>query len=63
MVNFHMQLDNKFDEVIIKLKQKENLTINDLINLKSFIISAYYNDNKLNNEYIKLSLNMIDFKI
>jgi hypothetical protein len=63
MPNFHIKLDNKFDEFIAKLNEKKILTINDLIKLKSFIIDAYHDENKEDNEYIRLSLNLIDFKI
>ena len=63
MCNFHIKIDDKFDEFIIKIKENKPITINDLISLKSFIIDVYHNDNTTDNNYIKLSLSMIDFKI
>ena len=43
MTGFHIQLDNKFDELISNLKEKKEITINDLIKLKSFINKIYDN--------------------
>jgi hypothetical protein len=63
MTNFHIEIDNKFDNLIINIKQKKEITINDLIELKTFIFDIYYNNNNIDNEYIKKSLSMIDLKI
>jgi len=64
MPSFHINLDNKFDEIIISLRKKEkNIDIDDLIELKSFIIDIYDKDNKDENDYIRKSFKMIDFKI
>jgi hypothetical protein len=63
MTNFYIELDNKFDEIFINLSTKNNFDKNDLIELKSFIIEIYNNKNKTENEYIRKSFNMIDFKI
>lgn len=62
MGNFHIQLDSKFNELFIKMKEKQ-ITLEDLIELKSSVIDAYYCDNSEDNEYIRSSLSMIDFKI
>ena len=53
MTGFHIQLDNKFDELISNLKEKKEITINDLIKLKSFINKIYDNENLEVNNYIK----------
>jgi|688.fasta_scaffold1070769_2 hypothetical protein len=63
MTNFHIELDNKFDELISNLDKKNQITINDLINLKSFINKIYDNENLESNIYIKNSLLQIELKI
>lgn len=63
MTGFHIQLDNKFDELISNLEAKKQITINDLINLKSFINKIYDNENLEINNYITQSLYKIDLKI
>jgi len=63
MTNFHIEIDNKFDNLIFNIKQKKEITINDLIELKTFIFDIYYTNNNIDNEYIKKSLSMIDLKI
>ena len=63
MTGFHIQLDNKFDELISNLKEQKEITINDLIKLKSFIIKIYDNENLEVNNYIKQSLLQIQLKI
>lgn len=60
MGNFSITLDNKFDELINKNKI---ISLEDLIELKSFLKIAYYNDNYEDNKFIKFSLSEIDFKI
>jgi len=63
MTNFSIKIDTKFDEIIIKLKEKKEISINDIIDLKIYIMDTYHNVNKSENEYIKKSFSMIDFKI
>jgi len=63
MGNFGIVLDNKFDELINKQKNNNIITIENLIDLKSCIRNAYYNDNNNDNKIIKFYLNEIDFKI
>jgi hypothetical protein len=62
MGNFAVVLDNMFDEIISK-HNKNKLLLEDLINIKSDIKLAYYNDNKESNNFIRLYLKEIDFKI
>jgi len=59
MGNFSITLDNKFDELISKNKNKSKFVISlkDLIELKSSLKLAY------SNEFIGFSLSEIDFKI
>jgi len=65
MGNFSITLDNKFDELISKNKNKNEFVISleDLIELKSSLKLAYYNDNNDTNEFIGFSLSEINFKI
>ncbi len=64
MTNFYIELDNKFDELLINLSNKNtNFDKNDLIELKSFIIQIYNDKNKAENDYIRKALHEIDFKI
>ena len=63
MTNFHIELDNKFDELISNFDKKKQITINDLINLKSFINKIYDNENLETNNYIKQSLLQLELKI
>lgn len=46
MTYFHIQIDNKFDEVLCKMKNRK-LNINDIIDLKTFIFEIYGNENKI----------------
>jgi len=62
MGNFAVVLDNMFDEIISK-HNKNKLLLEDLINIKSDIKLAYYNDNKESNNFIRLYLKEIDFNI
>lgn len=62
MGNFCITLDNKFDELISK-KKNSNISIEDLIELKSLLRNAYYTDNNEDNKFIKFSLSEIEFKI
>jgi hypothetical protein len=62
MGNFAIVLDNMFDEIMSKHK-KNKVLLEDLVNIKSCLKIAYYNDNKESNNFIRLYLNEIDFKI
>lgn len=46
MTYFHIQIDNKFDEVLCKMKNRK-LNMNDIIDLKTFIFEIYGNENKI----------------
>ena len=63
MTNFYIELDNKFDELLVNFNNKSNFDKNDLIELKTFILHIYNNKNKAENDYIRKSLRQIDFKI
>lgn len=65
MGNFGITLDNKFDELIYKKKSNGdyNISLEDLIDLKSSLRTAYFNDNNIHNDFIKFNLTEIDFKI
>ena len=62
MGNFSITLDNKFDELINK-NENQRISLEDLIDLKTSLKIAYYNDNNDDNRFIKFSLTEIDFKI
>ena len=40
MTYFHIKIDNKFDELINKMKNRK-ININDIIDLKEFIFDIY----------------------
>jgi len=64
MTNFYIELDNKFDELIVNSEEKKtSLKKNDLIELKAFILHIYNTKNKAENEYIRQSFQQIEFKI
>jgi len=63
MTNFHMKLDDKFDELFEKAKENKSLAMADLVDLKSYIYDVYTRENSMENETIKRCYNMIDFKI
>jgi len=46
MTYFHIKIDNKFDELINKMKNKK-LNINDIIDLKEFIFDIYSSENEI----------------
>lgn len=46
MTYFHIKIDNKFDELINKMKIKK-LNINDIIDLKQFILDIYSSENEI----------------
>ncbi len=62
MTNFHIKLDDKFDELFEKAKEKP-LNMADLVDLKSYIYDVYSRENSIEDETIKKSYHMIDFKI
>jgi len=64
MPNFYISLDEKFDELIQKARVNENnIDLNEIISLKSFIYDIYMKDNEFENNYIKKELMMIDLSI
>ena len=62
MTIFHIKLDDKFDELFEKAKQKP-LNMADLVDLKSYIYDVYSRENSLEDESIRKGFHMIDFKI
>lgn len=62
MTNFHIKLDDKFEELFEKAKAKP-LDMTDLVDLKSYIYDVYSRENSLEDERIKKGFQMIDFKI
>jgi hypothetical protein len=64
MPNFYISLDEKFDELIQKARVNENnIDLNEIISLKSFIYDIYMKDNEFENNYIKKELMMIDLSL
>jgi hypothetical protein len=64
MPNFYIRLDEKFDELIQKARVNENnIDLNEIISLKSFIYDIYMKDNEFENNYIKKELMMIDLSL
>jgi len=63
MVNFHIKLDEKFDELIRNVKKNNQISLNDLIELKSFICDIYSIDNDFMNSRIRTEINRIEFRI
>jgi len=59
MTNFHIKIDNKFDELIIKMK-KNKIDINDIICLKEFIIDSYDYEKYIQDNLITNGFRMID---
>jgi hypothetical protein len=60
MTYFHIEIDNKFKELI---KSKKNFNINDLIELKSFIYDTYQKENSIEDYNINNGFKKILFKI
>jgi hypothetical protein len=60
MTYFHIEIDNKFKELI---KNKKKYNINDLIELKSFIYEIYQKENTIEDINIKNGFKEIIFKI
>lgn len=46
MTYFHIKIDNKFDELISKMKNRK-ININDIIDLKEFIFDIYSSENEI----------------
>lgn len=46
MTYFHIKIDNKFDELINKMKNRK-ININDIIDLKEFIFDIYSSENEI----------------
>lgn len=61
MTYFHIELDNKFKELLSKEENKKNKK--QLIELKTFIYDIYMKENNIEDLRIKKSYNYIDFKI
>lgn len=61
MTYFHIELDNKFTELLSKEANKKNKK--QLIELKTFIYDIYMKENNIEDIRIKRSYNYIDFKI
>ena len=59
MTNFHIQIDSKFDEMIMKMK-KNKIGINDILTLKEFILHTYDNENYIEDKLITNGFRMID---
>ena len=58
MTNFHIQIDSKFDEMIMKMK-KNKIGINDILALKEFILHTYDNENYIEDKLITNGFRMI----
>jgi hypothetical protein len=64
MPNFYTEIDEKFDELIEKVKVNDNkILIEEIISLKSFIYDMYMKGNEFENLYIKRELTKIDLYI
>ena len=64
MVNFHIKLDEKFDELIKFAKTNKNqISLDDLVELKSYICDIYSTDNDFINTRTRIELNRIAFRI
>lgn len=61
MTYFHMQLDDKFKELMIKIK-KNKMDIKDLIELKSFIFDVYENESKIDDIDIRNGFRMLEIE-
>lgn len=61
MTYFHMQLDDKFKELMIKVK-KSKMDIKDLIELKSFIFDVYENESKIDDIDIRNGFRMLEIE-
>jgi hypothetical protein len=55
MPSFLIDIDNKFNDILLKKK----ISLNDLIELKSFIINAYENDTIIDISNLQKSQNIL----
>jgi len=62
MTNFHVKLDDKFDELIEKMKERK-FNLGDLVELKSYIYDVYSSESTLEDSRIKRGFNVIDYRI
>lgn len=62
MTNFHVKLDDKFDELIEKMKEKK-FKLGDLVELKSYIYDVYSSESTLEDSRIRSGFNVIDYRI
>jgi hypothetical protein len=64
MVNFQVKLDERFDELINDLRfERNNVSLDEIISLKSYIIDIYMMDCNYENLLIKNDLKKIDLRI
>lgn len=64
MVNFQVKLDERFDELINDLRfERNNVSLDEIISLKSYIIDIYMTDCNYENLIIKKDLKKIDLRI
>jgi hypothetical protein len=66
MGKFYAQLDDSFDDFLATIKQKKmkkDELIKYILKLKSTLILAYNNDNGEIDDYFKIALTELDFKI
>jgi len=61
MTYFEVEIDNKFNELINKMK-RNNFNLNDLIQLKTFIRQTYSRENNIEDTNIKKSFRKINYK-
>lgn len=59
MTYFHIKIDNKFDELICKMKNRK-LNLNDIIDLKEFIFDIYSSENEIIDDSIVDGFREID---
>jgi len=59
MPNFLMDIDEKFNSIL----KKKTISKRDLINLKSFIIESYENDNLIDLIEIRKSMKAINIEL
>jgi Txe/YoeB family toxin of Txe-Axe toxin-antitoxin module len=61
MTYFEVEIDNKFNELINKMKRND-FNLNDLIQLKTFIRQTYSRENNIEDTNIKKSFRKINYK-
>jgi Txe/YoeB family toxin of Txe-Axe toxin-antitoxin module len=62
MTNFHVKLDDKFDELIGKMKEKK-FGLGDLVELKSYIYDVYSRESSIEDKRINRGFRVIDYRI